>query len=154
MQYSSCWLVLLFCTWIVLALICYRKIDNAHCFLDYIHESAFASLKASPPPRQSETREVVQLWNTVVDAARLIPMGSIKKRCNSEFAKWHDIYMIRQRSARTNECKITLILNDCVMNGFISFTVPFRGDVRGVSGLRKLASVSRRSGLHNGHVAD
>ena len=42
------------------------------------------------------------------------------QHCNPECAKWHDMYT-HQRSVRTNECKITPILSDCVMNGFIMF---------------------------------
>ena len=39
--------------------------------------------QASPPPRQSETRKVAKLSDAVVDAPRLIQMGSIQKqRCN------------------------------------------------------------------------
>ena len=88
------------------------------------------------------------------------------QRCNSEFAKWHDIYM-------PEECADEWMQNNAyfkwlgVMNGFIirhhysfktatrldnspqSFdvktvsTVQFRGDIRGESGPRKLASVNR-----------
>ena len=53
-----------------------------------LHPSGFCAA------RQSETRKVAQLSNAVVDAPRLIPMGSIQKqRCKFEFTKWHDIYI-------------------------------------------------------------
>ena len=41
---------------------------------------AFASIcVARPVPTQHENKEVAQLSNAAVDAARLIPMGSIRK---------------------------------------------------------------------------
>ena len=52
---------------------------------------------------------------------RWVPLGWSQWRatrhqhCDFECAKWHDI--IHQKSARTNACKTTAILSDCVMNG-------------------------------------
>ena len=84
----------------------------------------------------------------------------------------NDVISIHQSSVRANEGKITLILSDCVMNGFItsgikfmtappsqywhldSFSVLFRDDVRGDAGLREFAWFNRRTQLRNGHVAD
>ena len=59
-----------------------RNPDNVHCF-----ETIFRV------PIQFENKEVAQLSSDKVGPARLIPMGRNKKqRCNSEFAKRHDIY--------------------------------------------------------------
>ena len=130
-----------------------------------------------------------------VCAARLVPMQSDEKRnCSTvkqrdgwrsvdpnggqpKTALWlwvremNDMISIHQRSARTNEGKITLILSHCVMNGFIifcimfvtasaldvtwrldSFTVAFRGDVRGDPASEN--SPQSILELRNGPVAD
>ena len=86
----------------------------------------------------------------------------------SEFAKWHDIYTPKECADKRRQNNADLkLLENCVMNGFIMFgimfmtatglenspviwrlhcfTVSFRGDVRGESGPRELASVNRRT---------
>ena len=80
----------------------------------FLHQSA-PSVRS---PCNPTNREVAQLSNDTVGAARLIPMGNNhKQRCGSESSRI--IY------ARTNEGKITLILSYCVMNGFIMFDIIF-----------------------------
>ena len=129
--------------------------------------------QASPLPRQSETKAYAQLSNTVVESLGWSRWGHPTNSAvtlNSSY----DIISIYQRDARTNECKMTLIVSDCVMNDFIisgiifmaatrlnnlpqsfwrldSFTVAFRGGVCEESGLRKLASIYRKTRL--GHLA-
>ena len=91
----SCWPVLLFYMHIVLSLVRSRNPDNVHCFgTVFMNEISFCiPLLCTPVPLQSENREVAQLSFDTVGPAQLIPMGSNQtRRCNSEFAKWHEIY--------------------------------------------------------------
>ena len=88
-------------------------------FWDYIQESAFSAtwmnliLKKLP--------DCHSLRVHAVGPARLIPM-----RSNRKTALWlYDMISIHQRSARTNECKITLISSDCVMNDFTMSGIMF-----------------------------
>ena len=132
-------------------------------------------LQASPPSRQSGPREVAQLSNAAVDAARLIPGDDKKQRCNSEFAKWHDIYIAEECAGEwmRNDADFKWLCHEWFYHvrhhihgghsiGKLatiiwrpdSFKVSFCGDVRGKFSLRKLASFSWKTRLHNGHVAD
>ena len=80
--------------------------------------------QASPPPHHSETREVAQLSDAVVDGPTVDSDGENKNSIVTLNSR-NDMISIYQRSARTNECKITLILSDCFMNGVIMFSIIF-----------------------------
>ena len=112
-------------------------------------------------------REVAQLSNDAVGVARLIPIRNNKKQCcGSEFAKWHDSYTPEECAGkwRQNNADLKLLCHEWfhhvrhhVHYGLCTgefatviwrlniSTASFRGDVRGESGLRKFASVNRRT---------
>ena len=75
--------------------------------------------------RQIKKLPNCQLFNRrEMDAAQLIPMGrNHKQSCNSEIAKWRDIFTPEECAAI--ECKITLVLSDRVMDGFIMSAIIF-----------------------------
>ena len=122
--------------------------------------------QASPSPRQSESEEVAQLSNAVVDALRSILMVGIKEqRCNSELVEWHDIYIPEKCADEwmQNNADFKWLCHEwfhhvrhhihgCHSIGSFAiiiwrlnnFTVSFHGDVRGESGVRKLTSVNRK----------
>ena len=100
---------------------CCRNFNNVHCFRTIFpnRNSAFASFCiACPSPWNMRIREIVLLPNAAVVAARLIQMGSIQNSAVTLNSR-NDMISIHQMSVRTNECKITLILSDYIMNGFI-----------------------------------
>ena len=107
-------------------------------------------------------REVAQLSNWSWWGA------SKHQHCNSECAKWHDIYTPADEWMQNN-ADFKWLCHEWfhhVPEGHSigqlttiswrldSFTVSFHGDARGESGLRELASFNRRTQLGNGHVAD
>ena len=167
--FFSRWLVLLWFLYIELALVCCTNPDNVHCFstispnLMFLHQSA--PLVRSPC--NPTNTEVAQLSNDTAGAARLVRMGgNQKQRCGSEFAKWHDIYTPDEYADEWRQSNTDLKLlcrewfhrvrhhvhdGHCtgefatVIWRLDSFTVLFHGDVRGESGLRKLASVNWRT---------
>ena len=133
----------------------------------------FSRMKKLPLHRSGSPvrREVAQLSNGAVGAARFVPIIIVYRSNQTPLwptlYTWNAMIVIRQTSSQTNECKITLILIDCGMNGIImsglmfqkvtpsdninspqSFDVKtvsqfnsLRGDVRRESGLREFASI-------------
>ena len=125
----------------------------------------------APPvwsPCNPTNREVAQLSNDAMGAARLIPMGSNQNSAVALSSR-NDMMSILQRSVRTSEGRQRNSDFKLLCHGWFhyvrhhvhdghytgefatviwrldSFTVSFRGDVGGESGLRELASVNRRT---------
>ena len=171
-QYFSCWLVLLFHMKIVLALVWNGNLDNVHCFETIftnqpLHLSGFS---AAPSIWDQSICPTVKYCGGI---PRLIPMGASNKQCcNSEFVIWHNIYIPEgcadEWMQNDADCKWlchewfhytrhhihgATRLNNLPQSFWRldSFTVAFRGGVCEESGLRKLASIYRKTRL--GHLA-
>ena len=159
----------------MLALVCCRNTNNVHCSGTIFPNENFAFASFCVTHLCNPTnREVDQLSNVTVSAARLIPMGSnqtpalqlwirertwylytrgVRRRMNATECRWfkwlwHEWFHHVRRHVPDGH-SIAEILTTIIWR-LNSFTVYFRGGVR----LRELASVNRITWLRNRHVSD
>ena len=108
-----CWLILLSSLNIELALVCWTNPDDVHCFRTIFRNLifVFASICAARPvhiqSNQYRSCSTVK-QRRAVSAIHPDGMGATKNSAVS-LSSWNDMISIHQRSARTNECKTTLI---------------------------------------------
>ena len=147
---------------------CCRNPDNVHCFgtifpnLKFVFASNLC--RPSGPHGIWWIEKLLNCQTDVVGATQLIPMGSAVAL---EFAKWHEIYTPEEcaNEWRQNNTDFKLLRHEwfqhvwhhvhdgghctgeftTVIWRLESFTVSFRADICGESGLRELTSINRRT---------
>ena len=111
------------------ALVCYRNLNNVHCL--GLYSSAFATIRLLHRARQSETDwEVCPAIKCCWWMSLSWSWWGASKNSAVTLNLRNDMISIYQRSVRTNENKITLILSGYVMNGFIMSVIVFMAATR------------------------
>ena len=106
---------------------CCRKSNNVHCFgAIFLNQKFCICILLRRPSGPCETQRIEKLPNYQTPRVSLgwSPWGASKASTVTVNTRT-DMISIHQRSARTNECKITLILSDCVMSDFIMSGIMF-----------------------------
>ena len=156
--------------YIELALVCCTNPDNVHCFGTIFPNVnfVFASICAARPVHIQSAQ--YRSCSTVKQRRAMV--NNQKQRCDSELAKWHNIYTPEECADewRQNNADLKLLEN-CVMNGFIMFMTatglensPQSFDVYTVSQSRSVVTSAENPApenspqsigeLCNGHVAN
>ena len=133
----------------MLPFVCYRNRRHVHCFGTIFPNQNLPWHTLAPSVWSScnpTSRKVAQLSNEAVGAARLIPVERW----------WYlaDEWMQHNATSKWLWLWQPIGKFTTITRRLDSFTAPFRGNIRGETGLRELAPVSRRSRQRYGQVAD